>query len=124
MAEDTITALSRFERAQFGQPIQLPGDGPGLLRWTVAICQASGEDLGAIVVREGLTWAQEEARTANRGVHEQHCMPAWEWPGQQRAKTQQLTGTSHCSSGAMPHAFTPPIDHVTERPSSNLIILP
>ena len=46
---------------------------------TVAICRASGEDLGAIMMREGLAWAfvrysydyvdqQEEARAANRGV--------------------------------------------------------
>ena len=50
---------------------------------TVAICRANGEDLGAILVREGLAWAftrysvdyvdqQEEARRANRGVHAQH----------------------------------------------------
>ena len=51
---------------------------------TVAICRASGEDLGAVLVREGLAWAftrfsvdyvdqQEEARIANRGVHEHDC---------------------------------------------------
>ncbi|SEP49074.1 nuclease homologue [Rhodospirillales bacterium URHD0017] len=45
----------------------------------VAICRVSGEDLGAILVREGFAWAftrysidyidqQEEARRANRGV--------------------------------------------------------
>jgi endonuclease YncB( thermonuclease family) len=56
----------------------------------VAICLASGEDLGAIMVREGSAWAftrfsvnyvdrQEEARAANRGVHEHDCVPAWEW---------------------------------------------
>src|SRR4029453_3890899 len=50
----------------------------------VAICRASGEDLGAILVREGLAWAfvrysrdyvdqQEEARRANRGVHAHDC---------------------------------------------------
>jgi endonuclease YncB( thermonuclease family) len=61
----------------------------------VAICRASGEDLGAIMVREGLAWAftrfsvdyvdqQEEARTANRGVHAHDCAPAWEWRAQQR----------------------------------------
>ena len=44
----------------------------------VAICRVSGEDLGAILVREGFAWAftrfsvvcvdqQEEARAANRG---------------------------------------------------------
>jgi endonuclease YncB( thermonuclease family) len=61
----------------------------------IAICRASGEDLGAIMVREGLAWAfvrysrdyvgqQEEARTANRGVHVHDCVPAWEWRAQQR----------------------------------------
>lgn len=56
----------------------------------VAICRVSGEDLGAILVREGLAWAftrfsvdyvdqQEEARIANRGVHAHDCAPAWQW---------------------------------------------
>jgi endonuclease YncB( thermonuclease family) len=64
----------------------------------VAICRASGEDLGAIMVREGFAWAftrfsvdyvdqQEEARRANRGVHAHDCVPAWEWRAEQRAKT-------------------------------------
>ena len=46
----------------------------------------SGEDLGAILVREGFAWAftrfsvdyvdqQEEARRANRGVHAHDCEP-------------------------------------------------
>jgi endonuclease YncB( thermonuclease family) len=56
----------------------------------VAICQASGEDLGTIMVREGLAWAfvrystdyvgQEGKAKADRlGVHAHGCMPAWEW---------------------------------------------
>jgi endonuclease YncB( thermonuclease family) len=66
----------------------------------VAICRASGEDLGAILVREGFAWAftrysvdyvdqQEEARRANRGVHAHDCVPAWKWRAQQRAKSIQ-----------------------------------
>jgi endonuclease YncB( thermonuclease family) len=66
----------------------------------VAICRASGEDLGAIMVREGFAWAftrysvdyvdqQEEARTANRGVHAHDCDPAWEWRAQQRTRSGQ-----------------------------------
>jgi hypothetical protein len=61
----------------------------------VAICRASGEDLGAIMVREGFAWAftrfsvdyvdqQEEARRANRGVHAHDCVPGWEWRAQRR----------------------------------------
>jgi endonuclease YncB( thermonuclease family) len=61
----------------------------------VAICRASGEDLGAILVREGMAWAftrysvdyvdqQEEARIANRDVHAHDCVPAWEWRANHR----------------------------------------
>ena len=57
---------------------RLPGEGPDRCGRIVAICRASGEDLGAILVREGFAWPftrygvddvdrQEEARVANRG---------------------------------------------------------
>lgn len=57
---------------------------------TVAVCRAGGEDLGAIMVRDGYAWAfvrysadyvgQEERAMANRvGVHGHGCAPAWEW---------------------------------------------
>ena len=66
----------------------------------LAICRASGEDLGAIMVREGFAWAftrfsvdyvdqQKEARRANRGVHAHDCVPAWEWRAQQRTRSSQ-----------------------------------
>lgn len=62
---------------------------------TVAICRAGGEDLGAIMVREGMAWAflryshdyvQEEARAKadGLGVHAHGCLPAWEWRAQDR----------------------------------------
>jgi endonuclease YncB( thermonuclease family) len=61
----------------------------------VAICRASGEDLGAILVREGLAWAfvrysrdyvgQEARAKADRlGVHAHDCTAAWEWRARQR----------------------------------------
>lgn len=62
---------------------------------TVAICRASGEDLGAILVSEGLAWAfvryssdyvrqEERAKAAGLGVHAHDCTPAWEWRARQR----------------------------------------
>ncbi|MPZ33034.1 MAG: hypothetical protein GEV13_18925 [Rhodospirillales bacterium] len=61
----------------------------------VAICRASGEDLGAIMVREGLAWAfvrysrdyvgeYAKAAAERRGVHAHGCVPAWEWRARQR----------------------------------------
>ena len=61
----------------------------------VAICRASGEDLGAIMVRDGMAWAfvrysrdyvgQEERAKADRlGVHAHDCSVAWEWRAQHR----------------------------------------
>lgn len=57
---------------------------------TVAICRAGGEDLGAIMVREGMAWAfvrysgdyvdqEVRAKSAGIGVHAHGCVPAWEW---------------------------------------------
>ena len=62
---------------------------------TVALCRASGEDLGATMVREGMAWAfvrysadymdqEAAARTDGLGVHGHDCAPAWEW----RARTR------------------------------------
>jgi endonuclease YncB( thermonuclease family) len=64
---------------------------------TVAICRANGEDLGAILVREGLAWAfvrysrgyvgqEEEARVERLGVHAHDCQPARKWRAQQRSR--------------------------------------
>ena len=64
---------------------------------TVAVCRVSGEDLGAILVREGLAWAfvrfssdyvgQETRATAEKlGVHAHGCAPAWEWRAHKRAQ--------------------------------------
>jgi hypothetical protein len=63
----------------------------------VAICRASGEDLGAIMVREGMAWVftrysydyvdqEAKAKTERLGVHGHGCQPAWEWRAQQRAR--------------------------------------
>ena len=57
---------------------------------TIAICRAAGQDLGAIMVREGMAWAfvryspdyvreEEAARAAGRGVHAHQCELPWEW---------------------------------------------
>lgn len=62
---------------------------------TVAICRAGGEDLGALMVRDGYAWAfvrysadyvsQEAlARREMLGVHRHGCVPAWDWRAAQR----------------------------------------
>lgn len=56
----------------------------------VAVCRAGGEDLGAILVREGMAWAfvryssdyaaqEAQAKSAGIGVHAHGCVPPWEW---------------------------------------------
>lgn len=62
---------------------------------TVAICRAGGEDLGAMMVRDGYAWAflrysadysgQEAlAKKDMLGVHRHGCLPAWDWRAAQR----------------------------------------
>lgn len=64
---------------------------------TVAVCRAGGEDLGAIMVRDGYAWAfvryssdyvdqEERAKAAGAGVHGHGCVPAWEWRARQRGQ--------------------------------------
>lgn len=63
---------------------------------TVAICRASGEDLGALMVRDGYAWAflrysrdyadEEALAKADRaGVHRHNCTPAWDWRDERRS---------------------------------------
>ena len=65
----------------------------------VAICRAPSEDLGAILVREGLAWAlvryssdyvgqETKAKTDRLGVHAHDCVPAWERRARQRPKEE------------------------------------
>jgi endonuclease YncB( thermonuclease family) len=55
---------------------------------TVAICRTSGEDLGAIMVREGMAWAfvrysrdyveqEAQAKAERLGIHAHNCVLAW-----------------------------------------------
>ena len=67
---------------------------------TIAICRANGEDLGAILVREGLAWAfvrysrdyaelEAKAKADQQGIHAHDCQPAWEWRAQQRTLNKE-----------------------------------
>src|SRR5258708_25891945 len=67
--------------------------------------RVSGEDLGAILVREGMAWAfvrysrdyveqEATAKAARVGVHAHDCQPAWEWraaPAATRPDPRTLT---------------------------------
>lgn len=90
-------AATRLQALTVGRAITCQEKDRDRYGRTVAICRVSGDDLGAILVREGMAWAftrfsidyvdqQEEARIANRGVHEHDCQPAWEWRAQHRAQ--------------------------------------
>lgn len=88
-------ATTRLKALTAGRPIVCQEKDRDRYGRIVAICRASGEDLGAILVREGLAWAfvrysrdyvDEYAKAAaeRRGVHGHGCVPAWEWRAQQR----------------------------------------
>lgn len=62
---------------------------------TVALCRVSGEDLGALMVRDGFAWAfirytrdyaavESAARAKRLGVHNHGCVAAWDWRAAQR----------------------------------------
>jgi endonuclease YncB( thermonuclease family) len=64
---------------------------------TIAVCRANGEDLGGILVREGLAWAfvrysrdyvEQEAlaKADGRGIHAHDCEHAWEWRAHQNKR--------------------------------------
>ncbi|WP_425065586.1 thermonuclease family protein [Reyranella sp.] len=62
---------------------------------TVAICRVGGEDLGALMVRDGFAWAftrysryyvpeEAAARVGRAGVHGHDCITAWDWRATRR----------------------------------------
>ena len=64
---------------------------------TVAICRAGGEDLGAMMVRDGYAWAflrysadyadqEARARADRLGVHAHGCTAPWEWRALNRGR--------------------------------------
>jgi endonuclease YncB( thermonuclease family) len=88
-------AATRLQALTAGQPVVCQEKDRDRYGRIVAICRASGEDLGAILLREGMAWAfvryssdyvsQEGlAKAALVGVHAHDCQPAWEWRAQQR----------------------------------------
>lgn len=73
----------------------LRGKGPRQYGRIVAICRPSGEDIGTIMVREGMAWAfvrysrdyvdqEAKAKAEQLGVHAHGCQSAWEWRAQQQ----------------------------------------
>jgi endonuclease YncB( thermonuclease family) len=57
-------AATRLQTLIAGRPIICQKKGRDSYGRIVAICRVSGEDLGAILVREGLTWAFVRFRAA------------------------------------------------------------
>ena len=71
---------------------QVTCESKGLDRYgrTLAVCRVDGFDIGAEMVSSGMAWAftrdsvdyvgqQAEAKSANRGVHQYDCEPAWDY---------------------------------------------
>lgn len=88
-------ATTRLLELTAGRPVVCEAKAHDRYGRTVAICRASGEDVGAIMVREGLAWAfvrysqayveqEAKAKAERLGVHGHDCQPAWEWRAQQR----------------------------------------
>ena len=88
-------AATRLLSLTSGRPVACQAMDRDRYGRMVAICRVSGEDLGAILVSEGLAWAftryssdyvsqQAKARAGRHGVHAHDCVPAWEWRAQQR----------------------------------------
>ena len=64
---------------------------------TVAVCRVGGEDIGALMVRQGYAWAfvryssdyvddEARAKAERAGVHGHGCAPAWEWRAAQKIR--------------------------------------
>lgn len=90
-------ATTRLLELTAGRPVICEEKDRDRYGRTVAICRVSGEDLGAIMVREGLAWAfvrysrdyaeqEAKAKAYRLGVHAHGCKPAWEWRARERGE--------------------------------------
>jgi len=89
-------AKTRLEALIEGRTVVCEEMEPDHYGRATAICRVDGEDLGALMVREGMAWAfassnsrayaqQEDAAKAERvGIHGHGCDVPWEWRAQQR----------------------------------------
>lgn len=93
-------ATTRLQQLTQGKAVVCEEKGRDRYARSVAICRASGEDLGAIMVREGMAWAfvryssdyvpqEAKAKAEQLGVHKHNCQPAWEWRAQQRTLAKE-----------------------------------
>lgn len=79
---------------------------------SIAACTASGKDLGAALVREGLAWPsrqhaeeyldqQAKAKEERLGIHSHPCTPPWIWRAERRQQASHLKASisRECESG-------------------------
>jgi endonuclease YncB( thermonuclease family) len=90
-------ATTRLLELTGAKPVVCQEKERGRYGRVVAVCRASGEDLGAIMVREGLALAftrysieyvdqEMEAKAANRGMHAHDCESPWDFRARNRER--------------------------------------
>ena len=93
-------ATTRLQALMQGKTILCEDKGRDRYGRMLAICRADGEDLGAIMVREGMAWAfarysrdyapqEDQAKAEGLGVHGHGCVVPWEWRALQRPSTEK-----------------------------------
>ena len=84
MAQEALASMV------IGREVTCEGKGRDRNGLTLAVCKVGGFDIGAEMVSSGMAWAftrysvdymgqQAEAKSANRGVHQYDCEPAWDY---------------------------------------------
>lgn len=88
-------AATKLQELIAGRPIQCQARDTDRYGRAIAVCFVDGQDVGALLVRDGYAWAftryssdyqgaEALAKKEKRGVHAHACQPAWEWRAQRR----------------------------------------
>jgi endonuclease YncB( thermonuclease family) len=99
-----VLAQTRLQTLMQGATVHCEERERDIYGQSIALCTASGKDLGKELVREGLAWPsrqhaeeyldqQARAKEERLGIHSHPCTSPWIWRAERRQQASHLRAT-------------------------------